>query len=75
MTERAFNVGDRVTHIDGLRPPGSDAVLQMAGSVVGVQVRYLVEWDGEQPRPVTGWTPTHYYDAEQLRRLEGKAAA
>lgn len=61
--------GDRVTHVDKLR---LGEVLPMAGEVVGVQVRYLVQWDGEEPRPVTGWVPTYAYPADDLRLLEAR---
>lgn len=57
-------VGSRVTHVD---PNGK--ALPMAGTVVGIDVRYLVEWDGEEPRPTSGWTPTYYYPADVLRVL------
>lgn len=59
-----FPVGSRVTHVD---PDGK--ALPMAGTVVAINVRYLVEWDGEEPRPMSGWTPTYYYPADVLRRL------
>jgi hypothetical protein len=59
-----FAVGDRVTHLDQMAHDGR--TLPMAGTVVGVKVEYLVEWDGEEPRPISGWTPTYYYDAEVL---------
>ena len=57
-------VGTRVTHVD---PDGK--ALPMAGTVVAINVRYLVEWDGEQPRPLSGWTPTYYYSESDLRAL------
>jgi hypothetical protein len=71
-----FTIGDRVTHCDNSKPASSEATLPMAGEVVGVQVRYLVQWDGEGPRPLSGWTPTYYYPAAVLRPLpQGESPA
>lgn len=64
-----MKVGDRVTHVD---PTGK--ALPMAGTVVGVNVRYLVEWDGAEPGVISGWTPTFYYPSEVLRPLDGEGA-
>jgi hypothetical protein len=65
----SFDINDRVTHVDHLKPADSGATLPMRGTVVGIQVRYLVEWDGEQPRPLSGWTPTYYYGESDLQML------
>ena len=59
-----FAVGDRVTHLDMLAQNGTP--LPMGGTVVGIKVEFLVEWDGEEVSPLSGWTPTHYYPPDSL---------
>jgi len=63
----AFAVGGRVTHRDLSGSDGS--TLPMAGTLVGVEVRYVVQWDDAEPRPVSGWTPTYSYPAAFLAAL------
>lgn len=62
----SFSVGDRVTHLDMLAQNGT--TLPMVGTVVGIKVEFLVEWDGAEPSPVSGWTPSSYYPADVLHR-------
>ena len=58
-----FREGDRVRHRN-MSPGGAD--LPMVGTVVGVEVKYIVQWDGADPHPVSGQVPLCSYAADFL---------
>lgn len=64
----AFEVGARVQHLDQM-PPADGRVLPMRGTVVGIEVRYVVEWDGAKQRDLSMFSDdkqTFHYPAESL---------
>lgn len=66
-TRRTFEVNERVTHIDKF--PGG-TTLPMTGTIVGVEVKYIVEWDADEPSPISGFKPLESYPAEDLVAID-----
>ena len=63
-----MNVGDRVTHLDVLAQDGR--TLPMKGTIVGVDVAYIVQWDEAESRIFDGGNRTYPYPPEVLVALD-----